>query len=413
MAKINSETRKLGVLILAAGLGKRMQSPLPKALQPIGGQPLIFHTLDRILEGTPENTRIGIVVGHGHQEVESAILAESRFSSLKIDFIQQREQKGTGHAARCAMDSLWGQQLIEEKAEILVLPGDFPLLSTALIETMVEPLTPKQKMRLLTCILTDPCGYGQLLEKANPGLYCESSKKKDATTKEKLIKEVATAIYHFDARFLQSAVTRLKSNNKQGEYYLTDTVEAAAKIKTKTKKTESIDILIWPHSEDLRGVNNLWELAQAARVLNERTLKQWSIQGVRFIDPWNTTVDVSVELSPGTVIYPGAVLQGKTRIGKDVTVGPHVVLKNTVVEQAAHIKTGTMAENSTIREGAQLRPIRPSSTGFCCRQGGENRKFCRAQESKNWRQHQHCPPFLFQRCGRWPECEYWLWLCNL
>src|SRR6478609_2041032 len=123
------------VLVLAAGLGKRMRSSLPKVLHEISGKPIIFHILKQVKEVLP-HASVGIVVGHGKEQVEAYIRRETELSGLSFSFIFQAEQKGTGHAARCAMDSDWGEAAIKSKSPVLILPGDFPLLSTRMIQGM-------------------------------------------------------------------------------------------------------------------------------------------------------------------------------------------------------------------------------------------------------------------------------------
>ena len=348
---------KPGVIILAAGLGKRMRSQLPKVMHEIGGEPLIFHILRRVQEVSPE-AHVAIVVGHGRELVESAIRGAPDFSKLKTSFVHQSEQKGTGHAARCAMDSPWGEERVKEKSSVLILPGDSPLITRELVSQMLAPLGRGEALRLLTTELADPLGYGRVVRKGKRGAVLRIVEEKDANQREKAIHEVAASIYCFQASFLKYGLQRLSNKNAQGEFYLTDLIAQASRQKKKT------EVLTWRKSEDLKGINDPWELAQARRMLNERCVRDWALKGVQFMNPWSTWVDCSVQLNEGVTIHPGAILCGKTRIEKDATIGPRVVLKDVVVGAGANIKTGTVAEESRIEAGAQLGPyahLRPES----------------------------------------------------
>jgi bifunctional UDP-N-acetylglucosamine pyrophosphorylase / glucosamine-1-phosphate N-acetyltransferase len=354
---LSSSMTPCGVVILAAGLGKRMCSSLPKVLHEIGGKPLLFHVLSQLQQVVPQAS-IGVVVGHGKELVKAWLQQEKTFARMNIQFIEQPEQKGTGHAARCAMDSAWGESLVRAKLPVLVLPGDLPLIPSALIQKMILPLKKTEALRLLTCELPDPTGYGRVVRKGKRGLVLRIVEEKDATLKEKMIREVSASIYLFKSDFLQKMLHRISNQNAQGEYYLTDLVGDAYRAR------KQINVLLWNRSEDLRGVNDLWELAQANQILNERNIKNWALKGVRFLDPSTTHLAVTVQLEGGVEIHPGVILAGDTRIEKGVRIGPRVVLKDMIVGENAVIKTGTVGENSKINAYAQVGPyahLRPES----------------------------------------------------
>jgi bifunctional UDP-N-acetylglucosamine pyrophosphorylase/glucosamine-1-phosphate N-acetyltransferase len=344
-------------MILAAGQGKRMQSQLPKVLHEIGGEPMLFHILRRVLETDPQ-APVAIVVGHGREKVEAAVRANPDFARMSITFVHQAEQRGTGHAARCAMDSAWGEARIKEKADVLILPGDLPLIPARLVEQLLAPLGKSEVLRLATTELEDPTGYGRVVRRGARGPVLKIVEEKDANVRQKAIREVAVSIYTFQATFLRYGLSRLSNKNAQGEYYLTDLIAQAASAKKKT------DVLVWDRPQDLRGINDPWELAQARRILNESVLRDWALRGVRIIDPMTTWVDPSVQLSPDVTVYPGAILQGRTRVASGAVIGPHVVLKDMEIGEGANVKTGTVGENSKIGPKAQVGPyanFRPES----------------------------------------------------
>lgn len=341
---------------MAAGFGKRMYSSLPKVLIPVCGKPMVFHILSRISEAAP-GARVAVVVGHQKEKVIAAIQGAG-FDKLKIDFIEQPDPKGTGHAIQCVMSSGWGKHAVQNKEEVLVLPGDLPLITQELIQEMTLPLAKGAVMRLLTATLSDPFGYGRIVRKSKKGPVIRIVEEKDANLREKAIQEVGLSIYSFKAPFLANSVATLKNNNAQKEYYLTDLVQAASKMK------KPIDVLSWESVEDVRGINNSLELSIACEMLNQRVLREHAIRGVRFQNFSNTRVESSVKIAPDVTVYTGAILEGTTEIETGVTIGPNVVLRNVVVKAGAEIKAGTYAEDSIISENSKIGPyahLRPGS----------------------------------------------------
>jgi bifunctional UDP-N-acetylglucosamine pyrophosphorylase/glucosamine-1-phosphate N-acetyltransferase len=347
-----------GVLLLAAGQGKRMRSSLPKVLHAIGGQPLLFHILDAVRAAAP-GASVAIVVGHGREQVERAVREEPRFSGLDMSFVHQPEQKGTGHAARCAMESDWGARMAREERPVLVLPGDLPLIPSSMVEALLRPLGRGQALRLLTCELPDPTGYGRVVRRGKTGPVLRIVEQKDASDAQRRIREVAASIYTFAAPFLAAGVRKLSDRNAQKEYYLTDLVQMAA-----AQGAKAVDVLKWPTPEDVRGINDPWELAQAGRMLNERVLRRLALDGVRVLDPASTWIDPSVTVAPEATVHPGAILAGATRVAAGAVIGPRAVLRNVVVGEGAQVKTGTVAEASEIGARASVGPyahLRPGS----------------------------------------------------
>lgn len=353
--KQKKSTPPSSVLILAAGLGKRMKSSLPKVLHLIGGEPILFKILETVKKVSPE-AEIGLVLGHGKKEVEDAVRGHAEFSKMKISFIIQSEQKGTGHATRIALDSPWGKKRISEGANVLVLPGDLPLLTEDLISGMLEPMG-TDSIRLLTCELSDPTGYGRVIRRGKSTVE-KIVEEKDAKPAQKKVREVAASIYTFRSDFLARALPKLTTNNSQGEYYLTDLISLGFKTKKKTS------IFSWSNEEDVRGINDPWELSLAEKILRMRTIEKWARAGVKFSAPDATWIEATVELSEGVQVGPGVVLEGITQIGKNTIIGAHVVLKSTIVGANVEIKAGSVCEQSVILDGAKIGPyahLRPES----------------------------------------------------
>ncbi len=345
------------VLILAAGQGKRMKSTLPKVLHSAGGQPLLFHIFDRILEAMPD-APIGLVVGHGRDLVEAAVRAEPRFRRLSIDFIFQAEQNGTGHAARCAMESKWGEKVLREKRNLLVLPGDLPLITRELLKQVAESMSKKAALRLLTCDLPDPTGYGRVIRRGKSGSVLRIVEERDTNLRERAIREVATSIYFFHGQFLRSGLLRLSNKNAQGEYYLTDLISQASRAK------KAIEVLKWQDAEDLRGVNDPWELGIAGQILNRRIVQKHARNGVLFRDTGAAWIDVTVVIGEGTRVGPGVWLRGDTQVGKNVDLGANVVLTDANIGDDVEIKHGSVIERSRMGTGSKAGPyahLRPES----------------------------------------------------
>ncbi len=362
----HSKTAESAVIILAAGQGKRMKSELPKVLHELAGQPMIFHVLDGVRDAAPSTT-VCIVVGHGREKVEAAIRGNTDYSGLDIHFVHQAEQRGTGHAARCAMDSPWGEEVARRKLPVLVLPGDLPLIPSELIRQTAAPLQRGSVMRILSTVLQDPTGYGRIVRRGKSGPVLRIVEEKDASVREKELREVGTSIYLFQSGFLKPGLGRLSDKNAQKEFYLTDLVSQASRAKRK------IDVLIWPEPQDLRGVNDPWELSQAGRLLNHRIVRSWAKQGVKFTDPESTWVDARVHFEGAAQVLPNVMLQGTTRIEEAAKIGPHAVLNNVRVGAGAIVKAGTVGEDSAIGARAQVGPyahLRPGSdVGEDCKIG--------------------------------------------
>lgn len=346
-----------GVVILAAGHGKRMKSPLPKVLTPIAGQPLVHQILDRVLKALP-GARIAVVVGHGKDQVMASIRADERFAKAGIEFVDQVDPRGTGHAVQCVMATDWGRSFARSKGALMVLPGDLPLIRSELVTELARPLGRADALRLLTTELADPTGYGRVIRKGKGGPVQRIVEEKDADARQKAVREVACSIYLFDAAFLEKGLGSLNTKNAQGEFYLTDLVAVAR------KQRRNVAVLPWKDEEDVRGINDPWELALAARIFNRRVLKRLALEGARFQNPDDTWVEETVTLAEGVEIGTGCVLTGKTSIGKGSRLGPSVILHDVQVGQNVTIKAGTVGEKSRVEDGATLGPyanLRPDS----------------------------------------------------
>ncbi len=334
-----------------------MKSALPKVLHKLGGEAFLHLILLRLRESCPSSP-IAIVVGHGRDLVEESVRSDERFSGMNLTFVIQGEQLGTGHAVRCAMESEWAKTHASKLKAILVLPGDLPLIRTEMLSELAQPLGRGSAMRMLTTELQDPTGYGRVIRRGTKGGVLRITEEKDASEREKRVREVATSIYSFQTGFLKSGLAKLRPYNAQKEYYLTDLVAMASRSK------KGIEILKWDAPEDLRGVNDPWEWSEAGKILNRRIVKGWAKKGVYILDTESVWIESRVEISEGVRMDPGVILRGKSQIGVGASIGAHCVVENSKIGELATLKPGTVVMDSVVEREAQVGPyahLRPGS----------------------------------------------------
>lgn len=337
---METDNKGLAVVVLAAGKGKRMRSELPKALHRVCGRPLIQYVLDQVSPLEPGE--VVAVVGHGAEAVTEEIAARARP-------VLQAEQLGTGHAVLTALDSL------ERRfGEVLVLPGDSPLLTADTLASLVEARrTAPSAASMLTARLDDPTGYGRVLRDevgAVRGIVEES----DASGDERTINEVNACTYCFDRAALETALGSCARDNAQGEYYLTD---AVANMVT-------AGLFVVPCTcapGEVLGVNDREQLAAAEAMMRRRINRALMASGVGMTDPDRTYIDYGVEVGGDTVIMPLVFLTGKTRVGRECRLGPMTSINDSTLGDGCTAELSwldgcTAAEDVTIGPYARLRP---------------------------------------------------------
>lgn len=336
MAKKDSP---LTVIILAAGLGKRMKSSLPKVLAPICGRPMVSWVVDEALALDPD--RILLVVGHGRELVEAAL--EEHGQRKQVELVMQAEQRGTGHAVQMCMPALKGA-----RGRIVILYGDMPLLRAATLRSLCEQQSASapKGAAILTASPDDARGFGRVLRYgtgAKAGQVEKVVEERDASPEIRAIREVNTGVYCFDAQGLLDALPRLATDNAQGEYYLTDCIGLFQAAGRPVVPLETTDL------DEIIGVNNLKHLAEARWAVQMRILEQHLLNGVRIEDPATTYIDHGVTIGVGTKILPCTVIRGGVRIGAGCEVGPFTQLRpGTVLEDGAEIGNFTECKNAHI-----------------------------------------------------------------
>ncbi len=329
--------RKLAAVILAAGQGTRMKSALPKVLHAVAGRPMLVHVVKvaRAFNASP----IIAVIGHGADLVRTALANEN------VTFALQAEQLGTGHALQCAEDSLQGFT-----GDLLLLCGDVPLLRETTLRALLQHHHDNSAgMTVLTAHLTDPTGYGRILRGSN-GVE-RIVEEKDASSTERQVKEVNTGIYLFRAPQVFSLLRQLDNRNVQCEYYLTDVVAAARKAGAR------VEALLMENAEEMMGINDRVQLAQAGALLRQRINESHQRAGVSLIDPAAAYIDPDVVIGPDTLIHPGVHLRGKTNIGCNCEIEPGVVVTDCTIGDRVHLKSGSVLSESIIGEACAVGPM--------------------------------------------------------
>ncbi|MGP8301322.1 bifunctional UDP-N-acetylglucosamine diphosphorylase/glucosamine-1-phosphate N-acetyltransferase GlmU [Streptomyces inhibens] len=346
-----SANRPAAVVVLAAGEGTRMKSATPKVLHAICGRSLVGHVVAASRELDPEN--LIVVVGHAREQVQ-AHLSEV---DPAVRTVVQHEQKGTGHAVRTALDELTNSGVALD-GTVIVVCGDTPLLTGETLERLsATHAADGNAVTVLSAEVPDSTGYGRIVREAGTGAVTAIVEHKDASDSQRAIREINSGVFAFDARLLVDALGKVRTDNSQGEEYLTDVLGIVRESGHRVGAAVAAD-----HREIL-GINNRVQLAEARRLLNERLLERAMLAGVTIVDPASTWLDVSVSFEQDATVHPGTQLLGSTHIGTGAEVGPHSRLADTSVGAGA-VVSFTVAEGARIGEGANVGPyayLRPGT----------------------------------------------------
>jgi len=306
--------------VLAAGEGTRMKSQLPKVLHSIAGRSLLGHVLNALSAINPESVRV--VVGSGREMVE-AHLAQIAPDAIAIF---QAERNGTGHAVQIALEGIKGN------GQVLILAGDTPMLSgETLKEFVAAHLAGGFSASVMTAEHPDPTGYGRII-RGDDNLLLKIVEEKDTSEDQRLIFEVNSGVYLFDLESLTKAISKLKSNNAQGELYLTDVIELIRESGGKVAP-----IVCEDYTETL-GVNDRIQLAEAAAILRDRINQRHMENGVSILDPTTTWIDDSVTIASDVTVLPGSWILGSTAIATGAVIGPRTTLQDCAINSGAVVK---------------------------------------------------------------------------
>ncbi|NIH87171.1 bifunctional UDP-N-acetylglucosamine diphosphorylase/glucosamine-1-phosphate N-acetyltransferase GlmU [Amycolatopsis granulosa] len=337
-------TGPLSTVVLAAGEGTRMRSNTPKVLHPLAGRPLVEHAVRAAAGLAPDH--LVVVVGHGRDAVADHLGGVGAALGRPVLTAVQEKQNGTGDAVSCAL-SVLPEGLA---GTVLVSYGDVPLLDT---ETMAALLAEHREnaaaVTVLTSVVADPTGYGRIVRDA-AGAVTGIVEQKDATPGQLEIDEINSGVYAFDAAVLAEALSRLSTDNAQGELYLTDVLSIAR------ADGRRVGALVVDDPWLTEGVNDRVQLAVLGAELNRRLVRRWQRAGVTVVDPASVWLDVDVELARDVVLEPGVQLKGATRIGEGAVIGPDTTLTGVTVGAGAQV-IRTHGYDSEIGAGASVGPF--------------------------------------------------------
>ncbi|MDO4936596.1 MAG: bifunctional UDP-N-acetylglucosamine diphosphorylase/glucosamine-1-phosphate N-acetyltransferase GlmU [Sutterellaceae bacterium] len=331
----------INVVVLAAGLGKRMHSDLPKVLQPLAGKPMLSHVLETIKKLADVKKTV-VVVGHKAETVKAMYAGDA-----SVEFVLQEPQMGTGHALQCALPAL------DSQAEgTLVLLGDVPLVQPETIARLME--VAGDGMAILTTVLRNPTGYGRILRQR--GRIVAIVEQKDATEGQKQIREVNTGIMLLPTARLAGWLSELKASNAQGEYYLTDVIGLAVRDGVRINSARP------RRSFEVEGVNSKTQLARLEGIWQDHQAEMLTDQGVTILDPSRLDIRGKLVCGKDVTIDVGVIFEGDVTLGDGVKVGPYCVIRNavigagTVIDAFSHIDSATVGNNAKIGPYARLRP---------------------------------------------------------
>ena len=332
--------RPLAVIVLAAGLGTRMKSDLPKLLHPVCGRPMLAYVLDAVAGVWPERT---VVVTAPTHDAVAAILPEG------VERAVQTEQRGTGDAAAAGLAALGGFA-----GDVVILYGDHPLMTSTFVERLIAAHRASGAGGTLTSQTFDPGHYGRVVRDED-GRLTGIVEYRDATAEQRTITETNVGAYVFAADALRRALPRLRSDNDQGEYYLTDVIGLLL--------ADGAEVAVYGTDDRgvTQGVNSRVELALVAAEVRRRLLEGLMLSGVTIVDPESTYVDWGVEVGRDAVIQPQTHLLGATRVGSACEIGPGSVLRDVTVGAGArvvqsHVQGCEVGPGATVGPFSYLRP---------------------------------------------------------
>lgn len=319
-------TKKINAVILAAGKGTRMKSDTSKVLHKIFDKTLLGYVLDAVNK-TSLVDKSFVIVGHQAEVVECFVKGNYDNASCAL----QSPQLGTGHAV-----SMVCKQLEDFDGEIIILCGDTPLITSDTLKNFIEFHKNKgSDLTVMSAIFDDPTNYGRIVRDGDK--LSSIVEEKDASPAQKKIREVNAGIYCLNWQKIKPAFSQLTSNNAQGEYYLTDIISWGG------KNGLNVNAYTLENNEEIFGINSKAHLAEATKILNQKTINKHLENGVTIVDPNSTWISVDTEIGADTVIYPSTYITGKNKIGSNCIIGPFAHIRGDV-ELGDNVKIGNFVE---------------------------------------------------------------------
>ena len=333
----------LDILILAAGLGTRMKSRVAKVLHKLQGRPIIAHVCRTAALLEPRGTYV--IVGHQGDRVRAAV--EKELGNGQATFVEQTEQRGTGDAVMAAREALAGA-----KSTVLILSGDIPLVRSETLQALIEEhLANQASCTILSVRLENPTGYGRIVrdESAN---FLKIVEQKDATEDERQIREINAGIYCFDSEKLFRALERVRPNNSQNEYYLTDVPGIL--------RDDGEQVTLYQHHDarEVSGVNTRAELAEFENLLRRNAVRRlMSDGGVTFIDPSHSYISSEAQVGRDSIIHPDVHVEGKSVIGEGCEIQQGSRITDSRVGNRVTIKDHCVIVDSEIADDCAVGPF--------------------------------------------------------
>ena len=338
-----TQDMSVAAVVLAAGIGKRMKSRVPKVLHPVLGRPMLSYVINAVRGISPK--KIIVVVGQGRGDVRESVSAKD------VHFAEQKVQLGTGHAASCARKELEGF-----RGNIIILNGDFPLITTKSLKHLIRRHeNDRADVSFLTAEIDSPSGYGRVFRNRK-GEVERIIEEKDASPADKKITEINSGTYCVKSGFLWEALNGVRPGNRQKEFYLTDIIEIAKKGSRKIQGVLSRD------GSEALGVNDRVQLSEVEALLKKRVNDSLMRAGVSLVDPGTTFISPDVEIGADSVIYPNTYIYGKTVIGRGSSIGPGVWIEDSILGNGVTVRMSTYISKALIRDKVTIGPfahIRP------------------------------------------------------
>lgn len=327
-------------IILAAGMSSRMNTKLPKVLHEVCGRPMLAYVIDACRKAGIQ--KLYIIVGYGKDQVINYF-----HDDKDITWVEQKEQKGTGHAVLCCKDHLAGFE-----GDTLILCGDGPLIRAETLSTLIEKHQREvSSATLATAILNEPMGYGRIIRDSYgniQGIVEEA----DCTPEQKTIKEVNPSYYCFKNKVLFEALSKVTPNNVKNEYYLTDALRLIIEAGHKVLAVTAVA------AQDAMGVNSRQQLSEAGKIMQRRIQDRLMKAGVTIVDPPNTWIDARAQIGQDTVVEPFTYIHGRVKIGVGCRIGPFAyVREGTVIGNDVILGVFTEVKNSLLSDGVRARHL--------------------------------------------------------
>jgi bifunctional UDP-N-acetylglucosamine pyrophosphorylase/glucosamine-1-phosphate N-acetyltransferase len=326
------------VVILAAGQGTRMKSSLPKVLHRVAGRPMIEYALRTARSLSPQT--ITLIIGYQAEAVRTHLAQHGQ-----LHFAVQEPQLGTAHALQQAEAVLAGQA-----GTLVLLSGDVPLLGPATLQRLLATHNgANAAATVVTALVGRPYGYGRIVR--SRGRIARIVEERDASPAERAIKEINSGIYAFDLAPLWDALRSIASQNVQGEFYLTDLVAIYKRRKL------PVEALVLDDVHETRGINSRSELAEVSRIVRQKKNEELMAAGVTIIDPATTYIEDDVQVGPDTVIHPGVILEGQTRVGSACEIHAHVRIADSELADRVTVNNFCVIKGTRIADGASVGPF--------------------------------------------------------